>query len=151
MEPQGANWESIVGDQDWDTYCRFSSQERHAKIAQLQQILENVSSNTQQAEIWRQIGRLWSAEGRCVDAIEAHENALVSFERAIALQPDFHEAWNNRGNSLVDLDKCEEAIAAFDAALQLKPDYYQAWTNRGNAFYHFSRYEEAIASKIFRA
>ncbi|MGF1499886.1 MAG: hypothetical protein ACFB8W_24120 [Elainellaceae cyanobacterium] len=87
MEIQDPNWENIVGDQDWDAYCRSTSPERRTKIAQLQEILKSVSSNTQQAEIWRQIGRLWSAEGHDADSIEAHQNALASFEQAIALNP----------------------------------------------------------------
>lgn len=105
MASQDPDWQVILGNQAWDTYSRFTSEERHAKIARLQQILKNTSSEPQKAEIWRQIGRLWSAEGRCENAIAAHENALISFEQAIALQPDFPEALNNRGNSLVDLQQ----------------------------------------------
>jgi tetratricopeptide (TPR) repeat protein len=45
------------------------------------------------------------------------EDAIASFDKALELKPDLHEAWNNRGNALNDLGRWEEAIASYDKAL----------------------------------
>jgi tetratricopeptide (TPR) repeat protein len=45
------------------------------------------------------------------------EDAIASYDKALELKPDLHEAWNNRGNALNDLGRWEEAIASYDKAL----------------------------------
>ncbi len=52
-----------------------------------------------------------------------HEAALVSFDRAILLKPDYVEAHNNRGNALLALKRYRAALESFDKALLLKPDH----------------------------
>ena len=40
------------------------------------------------------------------------EEALASFDHALALQPEDANAWNNRGNVLRELGRGEEALAS---------------------------------------
>src|SRR5262245_37181916 len=49
--------------------------------------------------------------------------ALQSYDRAIALQPDYPEAFNNRRITTQELRRYEEALASYRRALALKPDY----------------------------
>ena len=72
--------------------------------------------------------------------------AIASFDRALEIKPDFHEAWYNRGIALGNLGRFEEAIASYDRALEIKPDYHEAWNNRGVALGNLGRFEQAIAS-----
>ena len=85
-----------------------------------------------------------------------YENGLDSFNQAIRIRKDFHEAWHNRGvalfyleqneDALVSFDKAnenslvsfvsfdkaiEDALASFDKAIELEPKFYQAWYSRG--------------------
>jgi tetratricopeptide (TPR) repeat protein len=71
---------------------------------------------------------------------------IASYNLAVEIKPDDHEAWYNRGNALFNLGRYEEAIAAYDRAVEIKPDSHEAWNNRGNALYSLGRYEEAIAA-----
>ena len=64
--------------------------------------------------------------------------ALASYDKAIALKPDYAEAHNNRGNALMDLKRPEEALASYDGAIALKPDFAEAHSNRGNALMDLS-------------
>ncbi|MEI2419123.1 tetratricopeptide repeat protein, partial [Arthrospira platensis SPKY2] len=57
--------------------------------------------------------------------------AISSWEKAIELKPDYHEAWYNRGLALSLLGEYEQAISSFDQALKYKPDFNVAWYNRG--------------------
>ena len=59
--------------------------------------------------------------------------ALASYDKAIALKPDYAVAHNNRGNTLMDLKRPAEALASYDKAIALKPDVAEAHNNRGNA------------------
>ena len=54
------------------------------------------------------------------------EEALASYDRAIALKPDFAAAHNHRGNALRDLKRFAEALASYDKAIALKPDDAEA-------------------------
>ena len=48
---------------------------------------------------------------------------MASYDKAIALKPDYAEAHNNRGNALMDLKRPAEALASYDKAIALKPDF----------------------------
>ncbi len=74
------------------------------------------------------------------------EGAIISYDKALEIKPDFYKAWYNRGNALNDLGRLEEAIASYDKALEIKPDYHQAWYNRGVALYKLGLLEDAIVS-----
>jgi len=49
------------------------------------------------------------------------EEALASYDRALALQPNLPEALSNRGITLRELQRFEEALASCDCALALPP------------------------------
>ncbi|KXS91697.1 hypothetical protein OA58_07530, partial [Microcystis aeruginosa NIES-88] len=72
--------------------------------------------------------------------------AIASWDRALEIKPDYHEAWGNRGVALYNLGRFEEVIASYDKALEIKPDDHGGWHNRGIALANLGRLEEAIAS-----
>ncbi|KOP27642.1 hypothetical protein AMR41_03900 [Hapalosiphon sp. MRB220] len=74
------------------------------------------------------------------------EEAIASFDKAVEIKPDYHEAWFLCGVVLDNLGRYEDAIASYDKAVEIKPDYRLAWYNRGNALDNLGRYEDAIAS-----
>ena len=51
------------------------------------------------------------------------EQALASYDKALAIEPDTVDALLNRGNILVELKRLDEALASYDKALAIKPDY----------------------------
>ncbi|MDB9512327.1 tetratricopeptide repeat protein [Kamptonema animale CS-326] len=89
---------------------------------------------------------LWDDGAVALDNLRRNEEALASFDKAIEIKPDYHEAWKNRAVALDDLGRYEEAIASCDKAIEIKPDYHEAWKNRAEALDKLGRYEEAIAS-----
>ena len=74
------------------------------------------------------------------------DTALTSFDRALAVRPDYAEALSNRGLTLHELKRFEEALASYDRALAVRPDYAEALYNRGNTLHELKRFEEALAS-----
>lgn len=73
-------------------------------------------------------------------------DALASFDRALAVQPDNHEVLNNRGVTLRELGRIEEALASYERAIAIRPDYAVAYNNRGNALKDQKRLDDAISS-----
>ncbi|AFZ24456.1 TPR repeat-containing protein [Cylindrospermum stagnale PCC 7417] len=78
--------------------------------------------------------------------LEQNEEALNSFDKALAIKDDFAEAWDNRGVSLLNLERNEEALNSFDKALAIKDDFAEAWNHRSGALLKLERSEEALAS-----
>ncbi len=75
------------------------------------------------------------------------DEALASYDRALALRPDHADALCNRGATLHELQRFDEALASYDRALALRPDYAVAVLyNRGNALKQLKRFDEALES-----
>jgi tetratricopeptide (TPR) repeat protein len=70
--------------------------------------------------------------------------ALESYDRALALNPDFVEALNNRGNALRDLGRPDEALTSYDRAIVLQPLVAELFNNRGGAFADLKKFDDAL-------
>ena len=84
--------------------------------------------------------------GRAVNALGRSDDALVSFDRAVALAPDLAQTHSHRADFLSDLGRHAEAIAGYDLALALAPDCVEDWFNRGVALGAVGRHDDAISS-----
>ena len=68
---------------------------------------------------------------RCID-LNRFEEALASYDRALAVRPDYAKAFVDRGDTLRELKRFEEALASYDRAIALRPDYVEAHCQRRN-------------------
>ena len=75
---------------------------------------------------------------------------MASYDRAIALRPDYAEAFNNRGVTLQDLKRIDEALASYDRAIALRPHYADALTGRGLCRLLAGRFIEGWADHEWR-
>ena len=78
--------------------------------------------------------------------LKRFDDELASYDRALALEPDYPEALNNRGVALRELKRFDDALASFDRALALDPDYANALNNRGIVLRDLERFDDALAS-----
>jgi hypothetical protein len=69
--------------------------------------------------------------GNALQALGRYEEALVCYDRALAIEKDYVEALNNRGNALQALNRHEEALASYARAIALKPNDAEAHWNEG--------------------
>ena len=74
------------------------------------------------------------------------DEALASYEQAIALAPDQAEAFVRRGNLLQELRRFGEALASYEQAIARRADDADTFYNRGIALSRLNRLEEALAS-----
>ncbi len=85
---------------------------------------------------------LGNAFGRCGRL----EEALVSYQRALSLHPDFAQVHHNLGGVQLELDRLAEAIDSFRRAIQLRPQAAEAHQDLGKALLRVGQYEEALVS-----
>jgi serine/threonine protein kinase len=75
-----------------------------------------------------------------------YAEALVEFDRAIALNANYDRAWSWRASALNSLKRYEEAINTADRAIALNPGNAYALSIRGLALENLKRYDEALAA-----
>jgi predicted O-linked N-acetylglucosamine transferase (SPINDLY family) len=78
--------------------------------------------------------------------LHRHAEALASFDRALALDPDHAIAHYNRGITLGNMKRYEEALTSHNRALILQPDYVAAHNHRGAMLRELGHYQEALSS-----
>ena len=74
------------------------------------------------------------------------EEAVASYDEALAAQPDRAEVLYHRARALTELGRFEEALASCDAALASRPDFAEAFNQRGVILKELRRFPEALAS-----
>ena len=72
--------------------------------------------------------------------------AIVSWEKALSINPNLSEAWHNRGSALGRLGDYRGAIKSFQNALAIDPDNYQAWNDCAHALYQLQNWKGAADS-----
>ena len=89
---------------------------------------ENAKSDAtkKSADTWNQFGKIKKEEGDL-------DNALVGYNKAIELNPNFAAAYSNRGLVKKAKGDLDGAMADFNKAIELKPDLTAAYNNRGDA------------------
>jgi tetratricopeptide (TPR) repeat protein len=74
------------------------------------------------------------------------EEAIISFDKALGLNPDYVQAIYDRGRALSQLEKYEEAIASYNKALKIDSNNCQACNGKGEALVNLEQYEQAVKS-----
>ncbi|MBW4467908.1 MAG: tetratricopeptide repeat protein [Pegethrix bostrychoides GSE-TBD4-15B] len=131
----------ILESREFEDYVQLTPAQRNEKLLALDDALyqQHTLTADDQAELWREKGRLLAA-------VDEYQAALICYDKAIEFKPDYHEAWNNRGAALSNLRRYEEAISSYDKVIEFKPDNYTVLAKRGTALASLGRYEEALIS-----
>ncbi len=90
-------------------------------------------------------GDAWYNRGVVLIDLERWEEAVASFDRALAIQPT-PMAWTNRASALQRLGRLQESLDSADRALAIARDYPLALHNRGVALRALGRIEEALGA-----
>jgi tetratricopeptide (TPR) repeat protein len=83
-------------------------------------------------------------QGNALMDTKNYTEAIVVYDKAISLEPDYFEAWNGKADALNRVRQFTEALAASDRVISLNPDYVQGWINRGYILYNLGRYDEEL-------
>jgi tetratricopeptide (TPR) repeat protein/SAM-dependent methyltransferase len=80
-----------------------------------------------------------------LQALGRSNEALVHYQHAIELKPDYVEAHTNLGNALKELGRHSDAAAAYERVIALRPSA-EAHYNLANTLAQLGRSDEAVAS-----
>jgi tetratricopeptide (TPR) repeat protein len=86
----------------------------------------------------------WFEQGNALIKTKNYSEAIVVYDKAITLEPDYFEAWNAKADALNRAQQFTEALAASDRVIALNPNYVQGWINRGYILYNLGRYDEEL-------
>ena len=85
-------------------------------------------------------------EGNYYLEIGQYSDALASYDKATAINPNYVEAWSNRGAALGKLGRNNEDLASINKAIAINPKDCNLWYNRGVTLSRLGRDTEAVAS-----
>jgi len=75
---------------------------------------------------------LCNISGVCYKAIGEMDAAVKSFEKAIAIKPDYTEVYYNLGITFKELGQLDAAVQSYKKALAINPTYAEVHNNLGN-------------------
>jgi len=85
-----------------------------------------------------------TAAGLCETQLGHPEQATVSFQRVVELDPKDWQGWLNLGSNYLTLNQPDKAVATFREATKLKADNASLWFNLGLALDKSRNPEEAF-------
>jgi len=72
------------------------------------------------------------------------DEAIVQFDKALKINPNFKEALYNKATALNKLDRFAEALPIFDQVIKLDPHDYDAIYNKGGALLKLGKYDQCL-------
>ena len=91
-------------------------------------------------------GTLYFLGGNCYGAMGHFDQAILCYQEAIKLKPNYAEAHNNLGFYFKEVNKIDKALLSYREAIKLKPNYAEAHNNSGNVLKDLGQFDEAISS-----
>ena len=88
----------------------------------------------------------WFERGLKQAQIGELEEAIASWDAAIAIEPTMAPAWHNRGSALGNMGRLEEALLNFQEAATHNPEDAYIWFNHGMVLEALDRNVQAIPS-----
>jgi tetratricopeptide (TPR) repeat protein len=73
-----------------------------------------------------------------------YEAAMLEYDEAIRLDPEYARAYYDRGTIYSTLGQYEQAILEYDEAIRLDPKDVWAFGNRGSAYLDLGQYQRAL-------
>jgi tetratricopeptide (TPR) repeat protein len=128
----------VLQEGDYDKYCSLTPEEQVKKVLEIQELLaeNHQQPSDSEAVASRRASRasLQVELGNLLVAAKEYEAAVASFDQALKIKPDFHEAWYNKACSYALQGNVEQAIENLQQAINLSPDKYREMAKTNSDF-----------------
>jgi len=74
------------------------------------------------------------------------ENAIASWDQALALEPNLSQVWYNRASTLCVLERFDEALTSIENAIACDPNDSHSWFAKGSIYLSLKQWDEALAA-----
>ena len=86
----------------------------------------------------------WYFKGKQFAIMEEYIQALLAYEQAIEIDPNYVDAWLEKGHSLNRLKRYLEAIKSYEKVINIDASNYAAWLYSGHIYFNTNNYIEAV-------
>jgi len=111
---------------------------------ELRRVVKELRVALKTKEQWTQ--ERWKEEGNMLESIGQYEEALVAYNQAIQLEPNYTAAYIFKGITLDTLKRYEEALVAFDQAIRINPSFANTYVFKGITLTTLKRHTEALVA-----
>ena len=119
-----------------DTYSNILYvKEDRVQLSHLAHMLSKIGKYS--PEVCCVVGNYYSLRG-------LHERAILSFQRALRLNPRFLSAWTLMGHEYVELRNTSSAVFCYRRAVDISPFDYRAWYGLGQTYEMLHLYQNAV-------
>lgn len=91
-----------------------------------------------------QTARFWNNKGMSLSALGRREEAIICYDKALAIDAGEAKIWSNKGFDLQQLGRHGEALKCYEKALTIAPQLDGVWSNKGSCLDAMGRFEEAL-------
>ena len=77
----------------------------------------------------------WFNEGKALANQSNYADAVIAFNKAVEINPQYIDAWLRKGEALYAQKKYSAAIEVFNRAIEIDPQDAEAWLNKGKTLY----------------
>ncbi|MEM9809065.1 MAG: tetratricopeptide repeat protein [Cyanobacteria bacterium P01_D01_bin.56] len=93
----------------------------------------------------------WNNVGQQLFALERYSDALLAYNHALLIRPEYSLVLANRCGVLSQMGEYSQALASCDLALKVNHHWgvngsALGWDNRGNVLFNLEQYQEALDS-----
>jgi len=124
----------------------------------MQSFDEAIWINPEYAPAWKCKGDALYDQGKFADAASATRvesgriahrrgnfaDAILAYDEAIRLDPEYTAAWKSKGDALAAIGRTTEAMVAYDEAIRIDPNLSSAWYKKGNLLYYQGNRNDAL-------
>ena len=89
---------------------------------------------------------LLNIAGACNAGLGKFDDAVLLYQKAILIKPDYSKAHYNYAGALQDMGELEEAIISYQRSIEIDSNYAEAHNNLGNVYQELGQLEDAVAS-----
>ena len=76
------------------------------------------------------------------------DEAILEYNKAIAIKPNYAEAYSKRGNAYSGKGNSEQAISDYTKAIEVDPKFAPAYNNRGHTYLTKGNFDQATSDLI---
>lgn len=127
--------------EDWDGAIGY-----FANALNQIQIEEGKEEIDEQSKVLRQ-ATIYNLLGRSYDAKDMAGKSIANYDKAIELNPAYHQAYTNLGNVYYYQERYHLALTNYNKAIELDDKYARAYRGRGDVYsfsFEHEDYEKAI-------
>jgi tetratricopeptide (TPR) repeat protein len=89
---------------------------------------------------------VWNILGVSLTQLKKLDEAVVAYEKALSIKPNYVDAYYNLGNALQEQNKLDASIEAYEKTLSLDTDYNKALIMMGNALQEKGDLKKALST-----